>query len=489
MKVSETLNSDEILLFMADFLKDIHKVNDIKWDSFISPFLFSFVEYINLTERNFEKLQEINSIVIPYGNNDFIKSLERKEYFYDIIKKGKLCKNKEVKIAKPCDEYIKNYIFPYSSKSKIAFLSFPNKIEKLIYYLISFFNIKPCKLSWIQEEASLIHSTERDVLAYKLTEKFGLDKKDIFDLLSFLMPTIYIENFKFFYEKAKDESDKLKEIKTIFFIRHFIHNPTFLILLCLDSQKNKRLITYQHGGGYGQVEPTWSEKVEKKISTHFLTWGYAHDVKDILFYSLRFKKNFIPNIKELLVKKNKNGILIVLSLLIHKELYNGIKNSFEIFSLIKKSESDSVFVRFDPREKDKDYVISILDSMGISYNIDNSSLPLSYTAYQYRTVIFVTPKSTGYLELINKKFYPLMIFHEKDFAIKKESVEIYYKMKNKNVWIDYDNIESADLNKINSEQKIIMKEFKNRFVRTSFFPAIRLSYFLLKSRGNKSKLH
>jgi putative transferase (TIGR04331 family) len=464
--------------YIIKYLKDIHQKDDIYWDKFMAPFLNSFFSYYKPTKNSKNNsLEKQTNTTIPYGNNDFIVSLEEEGYHYNLLRKGEIdyLNREKISISNPSKNYIEKYIFPYSNKGKIAFLSFPNKLEKIIYYAMSMLDTKTCRLDYLEKNPILEYSKIREKLLHKLLEEFGNSQEKMFELLVFSIPSIYIENFSFYYEKAKSEEKKLKDINVIFFLRHVFFNPTFLILLSLKSIREKKLITYQHGGVYGQTKENWSEKTEKILSTHFLTWGYEYKQKDIPFISLRFKRYAFPKIN--LSKKNKIP-LIVLPLLFREEQIVSIENSFKILSSVV--DKKDISIRFDPREKNQKKFFSILDSLHINYIINKDTQSLPNVASKYKTIIFITPNATGYLELINMHFYPLMIFHEKDWNIRSESLELYKEMKKNNVWIDFDNSSNINLNVITSKQKKAIKKFRKRFINTSFFPELKLNTFLLK---------
>lgn len=471
------MKNNDILLFISGYLKKVHQQDNIYWEKFLAPFMNSFLSYYGSVKLKNNNDENIDELIIPYGNNDFIASLEAETYHYKLLKNRKIYNRKSIHIATPSGKYIDKYIFPYSNKSKIAFLSFPTKVEKIIFYTISLLDINSCKFDYLQENPALNYSHTREQLLEELLKRYGNEKKDMFEVLVFSIPSIYIENFSFYYEKANVEAKKLKKIKSIFFLRHVFFNPTFLILLSLKSINKKQLITYQHGGVYGQTNPNWSEKTEKILSTNFLTWGYKYKHGDIPFISLRFKKYFLPRLNFFEYRKS---ILIILPLLFREEQIVSLENSFKILASILK-EKEKIHIRFDPRERNQDTFFTILNSLNIDYTINKDTKALPRVASQYKMIIFITPNATGYLELINMHFYPLMVFHEKDFKIRKESLEIYQEMKKNNIWIDYDNVKSADISKIGSQQKKAIKKFKNRFIKTSFFPAIKLNYLLLKS--------
>ena len=477
--------NQRISIYIANYLKEIHQKDDIYWDKFMAPFLNSFFSYYKpIKDSKNNNLEKQETITIPYGNNDFIVSLEEESYHYNLLRRGKMdyLNREKISISNPSKKYIKKYIFPYSNKSKIAFLSFPNKLEKIIYYAMSMLDTKTCRLDYLEKNPILEYSKTREELLNKLLEEFGNSQEKMFELLVFSIPSIYIENFSFYYGKAKQEEKKLKDINVIFFLRHVFFNPTFLILLSLKSIREKKLITYQHGGVYGQTSENWSEKTEKILLTHFLTWGYKYKKEDIPFVSLRFKRYAFPKIS---LSQKKKIPLMVLPLLFREEQLILIENSFKILSsVVNKKE---VSIRFDPREKNQKKFFSLLDSMNINYSVNQESKTLPIVASQYKTTIFITPNATGYLELINMHFYPLMVFNEKDWNIRSESMEIYKEMKKNNIWIDFDNSSNINLNVITSKQQKAIKKFRKRFINTSFFPELKLNTFLLKEaiKGQK----
>jgi hypothetical protein len=470
---------DEACRYIERYLHDIHQVDDVDWQIFMAPFTSSFISYYQMHISSEPSSSNIEKIIIPYANNDFITSLEEQSYYYHLLSSGQLpddIDKVEVVIAVPKNKYINKYIFPFSNSSKMGFLSFPNKIEKLLFYFLSAFQKETCRLDWLQETPELNASSARKKLYEMSIKEFGDENKDLLGHLVYMLPSIYMENFSFYYEKAKLESDKLKKMNVIYFIRHFLFNPTFSLLLSLKSIQSKKRITFQHGAVYGQTKAGWSEKVEKKFASHFLTWGYRYDKEDVPFVSLRIKKSIFPNLGFFSPKKN---ILIVLPVLFREDLIDKIKNSIEILANILEDDQ-CISIRFDPREKNQDIFLNTMNEHGVKYEIDKDKRKLLKVAVDYQSVVFITPNATGYLELINQRIFPYMVFCENDYAIREESLELYNQMKEKHIWMDFDNLEGASFKSMSSEQKKAIKEFKKRFVRTSFCPSVRLNLLLLK---------
>ena len=74
--------------------------------------------------------------------------------------------------------------------------------------------------------------------------------------------------------------------------------PAKLLAAEMTAQGGK-LLSLQHGGGYGTKSLTWPEKHEREISDRFGCWGWAEQEKDIKLVNLAFPK--------LATKERKSG--------------------------------------------------------------------------------------------------------------------------------------------------------------------------------------
>lgn len=64
-------------------------------------------------------------------------------------------------------------------------------------------------------------------------------------------------------------------------------SPYFVALADRACARGAAMVGIQHGGYYGQTDPTWSEIVETQISDHYCTWGYRHHPKHRPMPSIR----------------------------------------------------------------------------------------------------------------------------------------------------------------------------------------------------------
>jgi len=356
-------------------------------------------------------------------------------------------------------------------------VTFPSLQKKLLYYLMSLGRVKKLRLDYLQRESVVECSPMRLELIDALAKSFGEVDRGMLERYALLLPSIYVENFSFYYERAKDEAAKLADVRLIYMNRHFLYNPNFLLLLCLECLADKEFVTFQHGACYGQTGPGWSERSEKELATRFLTWGYSYVAKDVPFVSLRFQKP-LPwsRIREPSVKSQKK--LIVLPLLFPDQ-DEQIRSSFDILSRIV-GQRETVAVRFDPREKNQAILAGFLDDAKISWKEEDDPHGLTVVARLYKTVLFVTPNATGYLELLNLGVAPYMVFSESAFKLREESLDVYREMKSSLLWLDAGNCGDARFGPLDQGQKRALKNFQRRFIRTSYVPSLRLMHFLFR---------
>ncbi len=67
----------------------------------------------------------------------------------------------------------------------------------------------------------------------------------------------------------------------------FERSPYFNALADRVGRAGGKLVGMQHGGCYGQTDPSWSESLENQIGDVFCTWGYRHQASHQPMPSLR----------------------------------------------------------------------------------------------------------------------------------------------------------------------------------------------------------
>lgn len=474
---------EEVGAFLSRYLSEFHQVTELHWGRFLSPFLCPFFEYLgSSSESRDDEASGSPALEIPYANGDFILSLEAQGVHYRSLRRGRFSHDAtaSVPIGAGSRQYVDHYVFPVSSALKIAFLSFPGRAERLLFYLTSFARVRPCRLDWVQVGPEEFATGARGDLLRALQKRFTQLDTSLLGLLAYSLPSTYLENFDFCLAKARCEMARLRDVRVVFFIRHFVFNPTLLLLLCLKDMDQKCLVTFQHGASYGQTKPGWSERVEKKFATRFLTWGYKYDSCDWPFVSLRFRRQVfrLP-----FSRNRKNALLVVLPLVFRDSQFDRLRHSFELLALQVAKDSVVCF-RFDPRERNQKAILSLADSLGLGYRVDSDRRSLPEVAKGYREVGFVTPNATGFLELLVSGLMPYLFFTAEDFSIRKESLPVYEDLKNAGVWFDFDSTGVSSRSRF--RRWLALRAFRRRFVQTSFFPEARLLWVLLRmARGEE----
>ena len=91
------------------------------------------------------------------------------------------------------------------------------------------------------------------------------------NLLKFL-PLYVFDNYNSDWSKIKKLNlpHKIKKI----FSNIFIHDSVISRYFAEMKYKGAKIISYQHGGIYGQYKISTAEKLETDLSEIFLTWGW-----------------------------------------------------------------------------------------------------------------------------------------------------------------------------------------------------------------------
>jgi|GEM_PF-3112249 len=468
-------NEDKILLKKtALWLQKFHCCEDVDFEKILTPFVYCYLAYY---KKYFKEGASKNSIeeayLIPEDNGALVFEFEKRGKLLDqLINFKKPNKRSLFVTCKSNMDSKKGYIFPYSPLLNIAFLSFLNKINQIIFFIASIGKRGSCNFQNSSIDSPVMIMT-REALKVELRNKTNLNSNFIDSFVLFI-PKCYIEDFSTYRYLALNEYIKMIKIKKFFFIRRAFFNPTFLILLGMAAKKGKSLITFQHGGTYGQVYPGWSALAEKEMCTKFFTWGYSHDNKDEPFCSLRHVKKIIKKIKS----NSKHKVLVVLPLIddtgLHGDTSLAINNSLSI--ILKMCNRDEIDFKPHPHEQNIIKVKELLSSRGINNKIilirDLNQL-FSY----YKSIIFTSPTATGFLDAIVEGYRPIMIFDKLDFEIKEESKKFYHSLSLCGIWINSTNCD--DYSVLPFPELVEYEEFKNQFLRLSYFPTAKLFIKLL----------
>ncbi len=171
-----------------------------------------------------------------------------------------------------------------------------------------------------------------------------------------MFPTVYLEGFKRLKKMLKEQN--LPKNKIIIYSRNIWKNDLFNFWVANQVNNGSKLISGQHGIGYGMSKRSFGDFFEPRISDKYFNWGQKVKIKnvirstipskDILLNSKNQKKNVLKNKK----------ILIVCGFgwdyLIRNSLFNGFYEKFisiENFAeKISKSFRKHILIKPHPKE-------------------------------------------------------------------------------------------------------------------------------------------
>ena len=120
---------------------------------------------------------------------------------------------------------------------------------------------------------------------------FKNEDKLLFSLIIDLLPTNYLENFKFLFNSIRKNYSTTK----LLYVEYFDDPIRFLAAQIKDN--NGKLILAQHGGNYWALKEHFSREYEIKIADYYFPWGKRGSKRNSIFgfskkkYNLKRKAN------------------------------------------------------------------------------------------------------------------------------------------------------------------------------------------------------
>ena len=409
---------EKILENLTNKLNKIHKINLSKrsWRIIIGPWLtlftqvlfdrFKALESLNFSDYNYETIaitydkynflsedysefkyfvqssffnhylyfrilnyyEKINFIIIKNNEKSKIKPKKNNSKFYNLLLKflNKIFFNKEV-----------NIYFETNLSDKI--------LNKLNYsdglynrYLGWYFN-------YFESKSNTIDFINRENFKYKYENKF----EEIFqDLIFEFLPKLYLENFKFNYNKINNDFNKNKILSIFTSNSHLYHDQFKILIASQIENKNSKLCIYQHGGNDMILNiQSWADH-ERNIADIKFNWGDYNSNNKNIFLGIENENYF--------KKKFKNNNLFIVA---HRK-YNYSNHYF----------SDTM--AFSQKKEMFDNIEKLLDSLNYSI-LSNTIVRTAHNNFAHYT-------SDTEEKFINKKFK------------KGNKVEIDYGIRNFN---------------------------------------------------------
>ncbi len=171
-----------------------------------------------------------------------------------------------------------------------------------------------------------------------------------------MFPTVYLEGFKRL-KKILDEQN-LPKNKIIIYSRNVWKNDLFNFWVANQVNNGSKLISGQHGIGYGMSKRSFGDFFEPRISDKYFNWGQRVKIKNVIRSTIPSKNILLSskNHKRKVLKNKK--ILIVCGFgwdyLLRNSLFNGFYEKFisiENFAgKIKKSLRKDILIKPHPKE-------------------------------------------------------------------------------------------------------------------------------------------
>ena len=172
-----------------------------------------------------------------------------------------------------------------------------------------------------------------------------------------MLPTVYLEGFKRL-EKMLNEQN-LPKNKIIIYSRNLWKDDLFKFWIANQVNNGSKLISGQHGVGYGMHKRSFGDFFEHRISDKYFNWGHKIKSKSIIRSTIS-TKDLLLSIKNKKIKiSNNKKILIVTGIgwdyLMRNSLFN---DSFEKFislekfaEKINKTLRKDILIKPHPKEK------------------------------------------------------------------------------------------------------------------------------------------
>ena len=479
---------DLILKILVQFLNSVHSKNENinYWERIIGPWLLDAVQVVLFNDKKVKDLIKngIRNIKILDENDfhftskyfEFFNYLRFNQLFHDQIFSSCIsyCYQSEFNIERYRKSFVKEKI-----EQPINDGGLKNKLAKVFRHIISldinsevvlnnsvfsvkhmvalffksFFKIRVIDFGEIDFKFKKSYSKRSTI------RKFSTNDSDI-DMLMYLcveilMPTYFLEGYNKILSYAESKIDYNNVPKKIFTDYGFFQNTTFSLWASECGKLGSKIISIQHGGGYGEFEHK-TRYLEENLVDEFCTWGWKENKKHFPVVSPILKK--IP-----LNKKNRDDKILWVTTSdsnLDFRIENGpqgflLSKYFEhqknLYAEIDKQIRKKIVIRIDDREKfeiehearfkkiDENITLSGYDSNLINH-IKSSKL-----------VICDYFGSTIFLQSLYLNIPTIIIGHKDLFSIKESSKKYFKSMIKAGIYFT-DHKEGGDFINSNFDQ-------------------------------------
>lgn len=264
--------------------------------------------------------------------------------------------------------------------------------------------------------------------------------KALYVYLLACMPTYLLEGFA---DTLTRVDAHLSHSRALIFSIEFCRKPEVALAFAYIKAHRGLLVGCQHGGLYGQTDPTWPEHAENRISDIYLTWGYQYTDRHLALPSIRLSRSRFKRTRS---QAKPEEILLVapyirdcLELAIHSPAPNNQATALNHSLTMLKPLLDSgqnMVLRCHPRntEEELSQLIPLLQHPRLRL-LKGKRGELASDCQHFTTTLFSSPNATGLAELAASDIPFFIVARKNDFWIQPDAMPVYEALIESGVWI------------------------------------------------------
>ncbi|MDB4324992.1 LIC12162 family protein [Flavobacteriaceae bacterium] len=528
-------NYNLILPVLVNYLNHTHKENysNIYWERILGFWLYSIItNYLDKHKRlvlAFEKESQIqttslsfSSFQTPLSTKEFLHAIRENNFFhlqqYSVILKDfynehvefiddlsysitqDVKKTDKTQLFKSLKNKIREIFLSiidrgYSSKVAIYVSLFSNK-ELFTFFWKSRFRYAPIfKDSTVKVNREIDIELRNQISGFSTKNNFA--DSILHNSVKFFFPIELLEG----YNIISLETSKYinKNIPTSIFTGiGFSWSSQFSIWAAKCADLGTKLYGMQHGGTYGEVQILGGEALERKLTDHYITWGWNEDEKTVPLPSSR-----LINRQEKKTNKKSNDILWISTtdsrynyfvghIVFGNRFLQYFKHQQDLYSLIETKTQKKIKIRLYPNDfgwKLKERWLDKFKKIKFADNKENFILQ----SLKSKLVIVDHFGGTTFLELISKNIPTIIIANPDLFIFRKDAKLAYKELEEFGIVYTSNNEAAKKINEIiknpdewwNEEPRLaVLAKFKERYANSSS-NASRVWFEFLNQTVNK----
>ena len=262
-----------------------------------------------------------------------------------------------------------------------------------------------------------------------------------------LLPTYYLEGFADHLAEASTLADSIVGLVGG---TEYHHHPQIALLIPLLTARGRITVGAQHGGLYGQTDPSWHETAERFLFERYLTWGYRHTPQDVPMPVVRMSRPRIDHgmfrLRRKVFGPETSSTLVILPCIYDTLSFGTYSPSVNrqvealraTFDILAGSgpESGSFVLRCHPRNRQVDYAEAVPDLLRERITFAQGSRgSLARDAHRYAEVVFTSPNATGITECLSNNVEFGIVADPALYHIRPEARSVYDGLIRARVWM------------------------------------------------------